>query len=253
MVRPVHDENDILNKNPGERTSGEVRTAGIAHDLNNVLTVISGYAEMLRDDLDGNESFKESAERILSAVARARSLTMKFLESGNSSSESKAVVNLNDVVAETLGFLSPSLPAGIRVVTGFHTESIPVSADPSELLRVFLNIVRNAVQSMGGKEGTLSVNTSVKVNSEKHAIEGNQIRKSGIVTITDTGCGMDPLTMKRIFEPYFSSRSDGSGTGIGLYVSGEIISGLGGSISVSSRENEGSVFTVSLPLFNKGL
>lgn len=245
------EEYDILKNYPGERTSEGVRAAGIAHDLNNVLTVISGYAEMLRDDLADNESFKENAERILSAVDRARSLTGKLLESGNSPSENKTVLNLNDVVAETLGFFHPSIPSDIHLITGFHTEAIPVSADPSELLRVFLNIIRNAVQSMGAKGGTLSVHTSVREDGEKQAGEGSQSGRSGVVTITDTGCGMDSLTLKRIFEPYFTSRSDGSGTGIGLYVSMEIISNQGGTISVSSRENEGSVFTVSLPLFNR--
>lgn len=249
----MHEKSNISKKYAGERPSEEVRAAGIAHDLNNVLTVISGYAEMLRDDLADNESFKENAERILSAVDRARSLTGKLLESGNNPSENKTVVNLNDVVAETLSFLHPSFPAGIRLITGFHTAAIPVSADPSELLRVFLNIIRNAVQSMGAKGGTLSVQTSVREDGEKHTAEGNQSGWSGIVTITDTGCGIDPLTLKRIFEPYFTSRSDGTGAGIGLYVSEEIISGLGGTISVSSRENEGSVFTVRLPLFNQGL
>lgn len=248
----MHENYDILKNYPEERTSSEIRTAGIAHDLNNVLTVISGYAEMLRDDLACNESFKENAERILSAVTRARSLTGKLLESGNSPSENKTIVNLNDVVAETLGFFHPSWPSEIRLITGFHTEGILVSADSSELLRVFLNIIRNAIQSMEGKGGTLSVLTSVREDEDNHDIEGGHTCKSGIVTIIDTGCGMDPLTLERIFEPYFTSRSDGLGTGIGLYVSGDIISGLGGTISVSSRENEGTVFTVRIPLFTRG-
>ncbi|MBN2667032.1 MAG: hypothetical protein JXR67_11005 [Bacteroidales bacterium] len=235
-----------------EQTLEEIRAAGIAHDLNNVLTVISGYAEMLRDDLACNELFKENAERILSAIDRAKSLTGKLLESGNSPSENKTIVNLNDVVAETLDFFRPSLPSEISLITGFHTEAIPVSADSSELLRVFLNIIRNAVQSMEGKGGTLSVHSSVREDEEKHTGEDSQAGKAGIVTITDTGCGMDSLTLERIFEPYFTLRSYGSGTGIGLYVSREIIRGLGGTISVSSRENEGTVFTVCLPLFNRG-
>ncbi len=248
----MQEDYDILKNYPEERTSGEIRAAGIAHDLNNVLTVISGYAEMLRDDLACNESFKGNAERILSAVTRAKSLTGKLLESTNTPSENKTIVNLNDVVAETLDFFRPSLPSEISLITGFHTEVIPVSADSSELLRVFLNIIRNAVQSMEGKGGTLSVYTSVRGDDEKHAVEGSQAGKAGIVTITDTGCGMDSLTLERIFEPYFTLRSDGSGKGIGLYVSEEIISGLGGTINVSSRENEGTIFTVRLPLFNRG-
>lgn len=248
----MHNESDIKKNYPGDRTSGEVKAAGIAHDLNNVLTVISGYAEILRDDFADNEPFKKNAEKILSAVARAKSLTAKLFESENSPSENKTLVNLDDVVAETLGFLRPSLPSEISLITGLHPEAILVFADPSELIRVFLNIIRNAVQSMEGKGGTLSVYTSVREDGDKCATEGSQPGRSGYVTITDTGCGMDSLTQKRIFEPYFTSRSDGSGSGIGLYVSREIISALGGTISVSSRENEGSVFTVRLPLFKQG-
>jgi len=234
------------------RNSSEMRAAGIAHDLNNVLTVVSGYAEMLREDLSGNQPLRENAEKILSAVKRARSLTAKLLVSGKVQGDDKTVVDLNDIVAETIGFFRPSLPPGINVVTGFYPGRISILADPSELLRVFMNITGNAALAMGNRGGTLSVETSISEKGDTGKDTGGPCGRMGVVIISDTGCGMDQVTLGKIFTPGFTSRADGSGKGLGLYVSGEIINSLGGTISVSSSEGKGSAFTVSLPLFNTG-
>lgn len=229
-----------------------MRAAGIAHDLNNVLTVVSGYAEIMKEDLAGNQPMRENAEKILAAVERAKSLTGKLFDHGTIQADNKTLVNLNDVVAETLDFFRPSLPRGIEVKTEFCTSEIPVYADPSELVRVFMNITANAVQAMEEHGGILSVKTSVLEGETDETRADAQAVVRGIVTISDTGCGMDSLKLQRVFDLWFTSRPKGSGKGLGLYVSREIITGLGGSICVSSSEGTGSVFTVSLPLFNRG-
>lgn len=241
----VNDESKIP---MNSRNQAEIRVAGIAHDLNNVLTVISGYAEMLREDLSDNQPLRESSEKILSAVLRARSLTEKLLVSGGGGTDEKTIVNLNDIVAETLAFFRPSLSPEINIVSSFHPLAIRVNADPSELLRVFMNITGNAVRAMVNRGGTLTVKTFLEETCEDADHSGRNRERAAVVSISDTGCGMDQLTLQRIFEPWFSSRPEGSGKGLGLYISGEIINALGGTINASSIEGKGSVFTVSLPL-----
>ena len=242
----MNDESKIpMNyRNPAD----DIRFAGIAHDLNNVLTIISGYAEMLREDLSDNQPLRESSEMILSAVLRARYLTDKLLVPEGAWNDEKTIVDLNDIVAETLAFFRPSLSPEISIVSSFHPYAINVSADPSELLRVFMNITGNAVRAMVNMGGTLTVKTCLEEMDGDAEHAGRNRERTAVVSISDTGCGMDQLTLQKIFEPWFSSRPEGAGRGLGLYVSGEIINALGGTISASSIEGKGSVFTVSLPV-----
>jgi len=113
-----------------------------------------------------------------------------------------------------------------------------------------MNITGNAVQAMVNRGGTLSVSTSLAEKGEDSKHAGGQKERMAVVIISDTGCGRDQLTLMTVFEPWFTSRPDGSGKGLGLFVSEEIINTMGGTISVSSIEGKGSAFTVSLPLFN---
>ncbi len=230
------------------RNPAEIRVAGIVHDLNNVFTVISGYAEMLREDLSDNQPLRESSEKILLAIARARSLTEKLLVSWGNGTDEKTIVNLNDIVAETLAFFRPSLSPEINVISSFHPSAIKVSADPSELLRVFMNIIGNATRAMVNRGGTLTVKTFLE-EIDEHTVSNRE--RAAMVSISDTGCGMDQSTLQKTFEPWFSSQPEGSGKGLGLYISREIINALGGTINASSIEGKGSIFTVSLPLFDK--
>ncbi len=247
------DENpDILNHKPGQNSRDEFLAAGIAHDLNNILATISGYAEMLNEDLPKDSALSEKTVKIISAVSKAKALTNQLLDSEKHSGQDKKAVNLNGILNETLELFRSTLPAGIRINTDLCDENIMLFADPAQLFRVFLNLVSNAVQSMEEKGGIISVSAAVVKRSRVKPLVNDNFSNDdyALVTFRDTGSGMDPSLIQRIFEPLYTTKEEGKGTGLGLYVVRGIVNELGGEIYVSSKENEGSVFDVCLPMIN---
>lgn len=225
----------------------ESEALGIAHDLNNILATISGYAEMLHEDLPAGSPLKEQTVKILTAVTRAKSITDQMLFEGG---QGKQPVNINDILIETIGFVSAVLTGNVNIIQEIPELKIFVSANPEQLFRVFLNLMTNAVQSMDKKGGTLF--TGVKIVRGIHAkpLISRDVLSDDYVVITfrDTGKGMDDQVMKKIFEPFFTTREPGKGNGIGLSVVRSIVEDLEGKILVSSKLNEGSQFEVYLPV-----
>lgn len=236
-----------------DRLYSGIKAAGIAHDLNNILATISGYAEMILEDLPKDSPLKENASRILAAIIRARSLTDKMLDSGNHNGHEKIQVNVNEILMETLDLVGPALPDFIKVKSDISESKVNVLADPIQLFRVFLNLITNAVQSMENMGGTLYTGLRVLDSSKVKSLIRREITADNyaLVTFKDTGRGMDASLMQKIFDPFFTTREAGKGTGLGLSVVREIVTGMEGEILVSSKENEGSVFDLYLPVFKE--
>lgn len=227
-----------------------VLAGGIAHDFNNILATISGYAEMLRDDLPKDPLYLERTEKILSAVKRARFLTNQILTFSRQTDQVQKQVDVNAILKETLDFLKTVIPSRISISANIPEIKFTVFADPTQLFRVFLNLMTNAVQSMEGKGGTLSVKlskirgTHIRTVLKKESVAGEYV----LITFKDTGIGMDNSLLPRIFDPFFTTREIGKGTGLGLSVAYGIVTEMGGEILVSSKRNKGSVFEVYIPV-----
>lgn len=236
-----------------DRLNSGIQTAGIAHDLNNILATISGYAEMMREDLPKDSPLKENTSRILAAVVRARSLTDMMLDSDNHGGDKKIQVNMNEILKETLDLVRPALPDYIKVKSDITESRANVFADPTQLFRVFLNLIINAVQSMENRGGTLYTGLRVLSGSKVKSLIRRAITADNyaVVTFKDTGLGMNASLMQKIFDPFFTTMEAGKGTGLGLSVVREIVTGMEGEILVSSKENEGSVFDLYLPVFKE--
>ncbi|MBK9391544.1 MAG: PAS domain-containing protein [Bacteroidetes bacterium] len=223
---------------------------GIAHDFNNILTTISGYSELIMEDLPQNSEISEKVSKIQGAVLRAKSITNQILTFSRQVEQDKIAVSVGEVLSETMGFIKSSIPSNIVVQSKFFQNDVKVLADPTQLFRVFINLMTNAIQAMEEHGGTLSVTMEV--------IEGklvkNQLNKDIVadeyvfITFKDTGKGMEPSVLSRIFEPFFTTREIGKGTGLGLSVTYGIISEMEGEILVSSKREEGSEFFVYLPV-----
>jgi signal transduction histidine kinase len=252
MFRQLDEKPDILNYKPDQNTKDDLLVAGIAHDLNNILATISGYAEMLNEDLPKDSALTEKTVKIISAVSKAKALTGQLLDSERHSGHDKKAVNINGILNDTLELFRSSLPPGIKINTDLSEENIMLFADPAQLFRVFFNLVSNAVRSMEEKGGIISVSTYLVKGSRINPPISDDFSDADyvLVTIRDNGSGMHPSLIQRIFEPYYTTRAEGKGTGLGLYVVRGIINDLGGKINVSSKENEGSVFDVYLPIIN---
>lgn len=257
------EKSDILNNGSFQKfqeeeslLSNAIKTddliAGIAHDLNNILTTIAGYAEMLQEDLPWDSPGNAKAVKIIQALSRAKSLVNQILIFGRHTKKDKIIVNVNDILIEITGFVNAALPPEISLNSDIPQIRIPVFADPLQLYRIFLNLMTNAVASMEEKGGILDIGVRIVDGDEAKSLINRDVVSEYYVIITfkDTGCGIDTALKGRIFEPYFTTR-EGMGTGLGLSVVREIINDLDGRIFVSSKEKQGSVFEIYLPVYKE--
>jgi len=229
--------------------------AGIAHELNNPLCGILGYAQLDLERLmqvRGERIPAEEADRLIEHLGyvereaeRCREIVENLLRFGQSSRTAFTTVDVNAVLMETLDFTQAQLRVrGIEVETSLDREVPPIVGDPQELKQVFANIILNARNAMAAG-GRLSVCTGIRSGSDGQPVVA--------VAFHDTGCGIRKEFLGRVFEPFFTTRSVGEGTGLGLSVSYGIVRDHGGDIRVESEVGQGSTFTVELPAAGSGL
>jgi len=206
--------------------------ANIAHEINNPLTSILGYAELMREEED-IESIMRDLEIIESESLRARDIVRQLLEFSKKWPLKISKVDINRLLKEVIDLISLNLrDSEINIVDDFS--HIPqISADASQLKQVFLNLINNAIQSMPNG-GTLSIRTA-------------KIDNSVMIEVSDTGTGIPDNVAQKIFEPFFTTKKD-RGTGLGLPISYRIIKKHGGKIEVKKRVDKGTTFRVILPI-----
>jgi CheY-like chemotaxis protein len=205
---------------------------------------------MLQEDLPKKSEMSEMVVKILGAVKKAQSITNQILTFSRHVEQEKVLINVSEVLKETIGFVKSSIPSNIVLKSRIQKMSANVLADPTQLFRVFLNLMTNAIQAMEEEGGELSVNIAV-VEREfvQHELNKDIVADEYVLlTFKDTGEGMEPSLIGRIFEPFFTTREVGKGTGLGLSVIHGIITEMEGEILVSSKKKEGSVFLVYLPV-----
>ena len=221
---------------------------GIAHDFNNVLAVILGHGDLLLADLDEETEMYESLSEIIGAAERAKELTRQLLAFSRKQVLEVRNIDPNAILVSMEKMLRRLLGEDIviTVKTGNHVGQI--NADPSQLEQVILNLCVNARDAMPNG-GTLTLETDQIYLDEKHiGMHGNLAPGSYVIlTVTDTGCGMDTETRQHIFEPFFTTKDKGKGTGLGLSTVYGIVQQHGGMIWVISEPNQGATFRVYLP------
>ncbi len=228
---------------------------GIVHDFNNLLTTISGYAEMISDELSADSSLSEKVLRLRSAVTRASELTQQLTAIGGNYNAEKTDVNVNEILREALDLLNNLHALKIRTRSHIPADPIYVVADPNQLFRIFLNVMMNAFQSMDRKGGLLSVSaTVITADKVKSATKRNTVAPFyALISVRDTGSGISREARKHIFEPQFSCKSDSPVNGLGLSVVHDIVKDLEGDITVTSKNGAGTAFRIYLPSFQKSL
>ncbi|MFL5937355.1 MAG: PAS domain S-box protein [Gaiellaceae bacterium] len=223
---------------------------GVAHDFNNVLTAISGYANLVLDRLRERDSdLVDDVSEIEKAAQRAHGLTRQLLAFSRKQILQPQVVHINDVVGDMEGMLRRLIGEDIEIVTAYGSGLARVKADPGQLQQVIVNLVVNACDEMSGG-GTLSIETAnVAVTDDEAARYGAEVDAGAFVTLTirDTGRGMDAETKARLFEPFFTRKGVGKGTGLGLATVYGIVKQSGGFIDVDSELGEGASFVIYLP------
>jgi len=217
---------------------------GIAHDLNTILTTIYGYSELALETLEETSEAGQNIRNIILAADRARMLTGRLMNLGLPAGNDRKTVRPGDIIEETVSLITPSMPHGTTVEVNIKSPDILISADPLQLFRVFTNLALNALQAMESSGGRLTITLeAVSVDDHKQLTPG----KYALIRFADTGEGMDEKTADKMFDPFFTARRSGNGTGLGLSLVHDIISDLEGDINVSSAVREGTVVEVLIP------
>lgn len=227
---------------------------GIAHDFNNILTAILGFTGLSLNKIETGSELYEDLKEVYLAGVRAKDLVNQILTFSRRGETEQQPLQVRLVVKEVLKLLRSSLPTSIEFKQLIDSGEGLVAADPTQIHQVVMNLCTNAAQAMGPGGGELKVEVDEYHPSEsffkKHPLlnPGDYLR----LRVSDTGCGMSPEVMSSIFDPYFTTRELGEGTGLGLSVVHGIVSEGGGDISVDSQVGNGSTFTIVLPLCKGG-
>jgi len=222
---------------------------GIAHDFNNLLQPIIGYTEMALNELSVSSPLRDGLEQVFNASLRAKELVRQILAVSHSTHEQQRIpTDISSIIKEALKLLRSSFPASIEI-----RQNIRVGvalADPTQIHQVLMNLCTNAAHAMDDK-GILEVNLSPVDLSESDLADqsivdltpGPYLR----LTVSDTGSGIDAETMERIFDPYFTTKEKGKGSGLGLAVVKGIVKRHQGAIAVRSEPGKGTTFSIYIP------
>ena len=220
--------------------------AGVAHEVGNPIGAILGYTSLLMDHMGDDEEAMDYLKRIENEVTRTNAIVRELLDFSRPSPSEPAPVSVNDLITESTGFLGhQKLMESVKIETALDRGVEMVWADADQLKQVLINLLLNAGDAMEGS-GSLTVSSRQVFPAEEvgpDASSGGRIQ----ISVADTGKGIAPSELNRIFDPFYTTKAPGKGTGLGLAISLRIIESFGGSIHVESIEGKGSTFTIELP------
>ena len=221
---------------------------GVAHDFNNMLTVITGYNRMILDELSPQDPLRGYAEEILKAADRAGAITNQLLAFSRRQIIQPRVINVNAVVAQTEKMLPRLLGEDIELVFNLQPDVGNIRADPNQIAQAIVNLAVNARDAMprGGRIAVETANVHLDENYVRTHL-GVQPGDFVMIAMSDTGHGMDSATRQRIFEPFFTTKAQGKGTGLGLATVYGMVKQAGGDIWVYSEVNRGTAFKLYFP------
>ncbi|WP_198013936.1 PAS domain-containing hybrid sensor histidine kinase/response regulator [Desulforegula conservatrix] len=226
---------------------------GIAHDFNNILVPIMAYAEMTMECVDKSSKQYDYLNNILNASYRAKDLVQQILSFSRHNEMVFEPMFIQPIIKETVRFLRASIPSTIEIKANLDKKCGAIIGNPSQIHQIIMNLSTNAKHAMEQKGGSLEISLAEAeiwpndFNEFTDLYPGRYAR----LTVSDTGHGMDNYLLDKIFEPYFTTKKDGKGTGMGLSVVHGIVKTYGGSISVSSLPGKGTKFDIYLPLVHK--
>ncbi len=234
----ARDQTARLEEALADNASLRRHTSSVAHDFNNLLAVITGYTEMILKRLRADDPMRRNAEAIKRATEWGAALAQQILSGSRRTSPAPVPVDLNQLVGNVTRVLQPLLGDSIELVTRLSPSLARVSANPHRIGQVIMNLVVNARDAMPSG-GRLTIETS-------------NVGQAVMLAVGDTGCGMDDETRARLFEPYFTTKEPGRGSGLGLATVYDVVTQCGGQISVTSDAGAGSTFKIYLPRVPEG-
>ncbi len=226
---------------------------GIAHDFNNILSAIIGHCGLAKMKLAKDSEAIHNLNEVINAGNRATRLIQQILAFSRMGEQERIALSLTPLIKEALKFLKSTLPTSIEIRDYIEADPGIIEADATQIHQIVINLCTNADHAMREEGGTLDVNlTRVEVDRQT-ALQYDELHTGPHVrlTVTDTGCGMDPETLEHIFDPYFTTKEVGEGTGLGLSVVHGIVRTHDGTITVESKPGKGTTFHVYFPVIEK--
>lgn len=222
---------------------------GIAHDFNNILFPITGFAEILKEDIEPDSPMNECVDEILIGAKRAKDLVMQILAFSRQTEEELKPLKPHIIIKEVIKLAKATIPSTIEIHQAIDTETMTIIADPTQIHQVAMNLITNAYHAMEDDGGRLSILLKNIEHSDSLNIENLDAGPYVQFSVEDTGIGMEQNTADKIFDPYFSTKPKDKGTGLGLSVVQGIVKNYGGEIKVHSRPGQGTRFDIYLPAF----
>jgi PAS domain S-box-containing protein len=222
---------------------------GVAHDFNNILTVIYGYCYMLQSGTENNPALRSNVDQVLEAAERAANLTRSLLAFSRKQTMNLSSVNLNDLILNVGKLLGRIIGEDIQLKTLFHMNPLMIFADSGQIEQVLMNLAANARDAMP-KGGLLTIETGIEeiredfIHAHGYGVPGRYV----VMSVSDTGEGMDAEVAKKIFEPFFTTKGVGKGTGLGLSIVYGVIKQHNGFINVYGEPGKGTTFKIYLAL-----
>jgi len=225
------------------------RLAGsIAHDFNNLLTIIDGYSSLIIADPESEET-GQNAKEVVEAARKASFITRKLLSFSHKEQVEPVVLDLNTTLADTDKMLSRLIGEKVQLLTRFSPETIHVKADPVQLGQILMNLAVNARDAMPNG-GRITIRTDCQQVGHGECRKPDEFPDGtyAMISVKDTGQGIDPKKLDQIFEPFFTTKESGKGTGLGLSIVKTIVKQTGGFIDLASQLAGGTTFMIYLPL-----
>ena len=228
---------------------------GIAHDFNNILSAILGFSELVKADLSPETSTMKKQEKVIQAAIRAKDLVHQILLFSRQTEQTMKPIRPELIIKEALNLLKSSIPTTIEIKNTIPSGLGKILADPTETHQIIMNLCTNSYHAMRDSVGTLTVTLSKREVLKEDLTYSDISLTPGVylvLEVSDTGHGMDRDIMENIFDPYFTTKEKGEGTGLGLSVVHGIVKKCGGEIKVYSEPGEGTSFYIYFPKIDEG-
>lgn len=222
---------------------------GIAHDFNNILAAIIGFTELALLKTEKESEVADYLAQVQKAGQRAKDLVLQLLTFSRKTDTNRHPIQAALIIKEALKFTQSTLPTTARITHFINAKETLILADPTEIHQIITNLCTNAFHALPDEQGTITVtldeisNNTDEVRKQAKPAAGNYLQ----LTVSDDGCGMDPVIQKSIFDPFFTTKEKEQGTGLGLSVVHGIVTDCGGTIRVKSEPGKGSTFTLLFP------
>ena len=225
---------------------------GVAHDLNNILGILLGSTELVMDEVPEWSPARPNLEEIRTGCLRAKDVVRQLLNFSRKTDQEQKPVEINSIVRGVMKLIRSSIPASIEIRSNIPKESLIIFADPTQINQVMINLCTNAEHAMEKDGGILEISLESLTLKDSIA-QSYQLAPGRYVklNVIDTGHGIEPEIVDRIFDPYFTTKGVGKGSGMGLSVVHGIVTNHDGAISVNSDVGEGATFSIFLPIAEK--